>query len=102
MNDLIMLVSQTLPVNNVVHPSRSPEVPLDLFLWVRSKLIHPDNRAFFSGLVHRWIEEVMQLKRVEEEKTLLHPLLLRSGWKQLNQAALDILYMARMVSTTSD
>ncbi|KAI9231853.1 MAG: hypothetical protein BYD32DRAFT_455878 [Podila humilis] len=104
MNDLFTLVSQALTANNAVRPTRSREVPLDLFLWVRSKLIHPDNRVFLGGLVHRWIEEAMLLKKVEEEKTLLHPLLLRSGWRQLDQAGLDILSMARMIflMTSSD
>ncbi|KAF9370959.1 hypothetical protein CPC16_003371, partial [Podila verticillata] len=104
MNDLFTLVSQALTANNAVHPTRSREVPLDLFLWVRSKFIHPNNRVFLDGLVHRWIEEAMRLKKVEEEKTLLHPLLLRSGWRQLDQAGLDILSMARMIflMTSSD
>lgn len=102
MNDLITLVSQALTANNAVRPTRSREIPLDLFLWVRSKVIHPDNRVFLGGLVHRWIEEAMRLKKVEEEMTLLHPLLLHSGWRQLDQAGLDILSLARMVNTPSD
>ncbi|KFH62877.1 hypothetical protein MVEG_11401 [Podila verticillata NRRL 6337] len=104
MNDLFALVSKALTANNAVRPTRSREVPLDLFLWVRSKLIHPDNRVFLGGLVHRWTEEAMRLKKAKEEKTLLHPLLLRSGWRQLDQAGLDILSMARMIflMTSSD
>lgn len=100
MNDLTTLVPQA-STHVVAHSTRSPEVPFDFFLWVRSKLIHPENRVLLSGLVHRWIEEAARLKKVEEEmmqhSSHVHSLILRSGWRQLDRAGLDILSVARMV-----
>lgn len=104
MNDLTTLVSQAPATNNAVHSTRSPEVPLDLFLWVHSKLVHPENRILLDGLMHRWMEEAMRLKKIEEgmirRSSYVHPLVLRSGWKALDQAGFDILSMARMVNHT--
>ncbi|KAG0362650.1 hypothetical protein BG005_004767 [Podila minutissima] len=101
MNDLTTLVSQAPATNNAVHSTRSPEVPLDLFLWVHSKLVHPENRILLDGLMHRWMEEAMRLKKIEEgmirHSSYVHPLVLRSGWKALDQAGFDILSMARMI-----
>ncbi|KAG0096363.1 hypothetical protein BGZ93_004678 [Podila epicladia] len=101
MNDLTALVSQPPATNNAVHSTRSLETPLDLFLWVRSKLTHPENRILLDGFTHRWMEEAMRLKKIEEEMTQhtshVHPLVLRSGWKELDQAGFDIMSMARMI-----
>ncbi|KAF9332459.1 hypothetical protein BG006_004662 [Podila minutissima] len=101
MNDLTTLVSQAPATNNAVHSTRPPEVPLDLFLWVHSKLVHPGNGILLDGLMHRWMEEAMRLKKIEEEmmrhSSYVHPLVLRSGWKELDQAGFDILSIARMI-----
>ncbi|KAG0026605.1 hypothetical protein BGZ81_006236 [Podila clonocystis] len=97
MNDLTTLVS----ADGVARPTSPPEVPLDLFLWARSKLIHPENRVLLGSLVHRWMEEAMRLKKIEEEmmqhSSQVHPPNLRSDWRQLDRAGHDILSVARMI-----
>ncbi|KAG0036497.1 hypothetical protein BGZ82_004124 [Podila clonocystis] len=97
MNDLTTLVS----ANGVARPTRPPEAPLDLFLWARSKLIHPENSVLLGSLVHRWMEEATRLKKIEEEmmqhSSQVHPPILRSDCRQLDRAGHDILSVARMI-----